>query len=435
MPGMRINQRFLGLEELEDRIALSATPPSVVDVAISSTGWSSEFIDYLETNALGTGGYRIPHGSSQATDLPWDNINQIRIEFSEDVYVDSADLHLSGVNEATFSISDFEYVPEERTAIWTFEDALESDRYVIDLDADGVDPVTNLAGVTLDGDWANGVSTGLSGDGSAGGDFEFSFNVLQGDVLGLGIVEYNSLLSVYGRIGADTADPLYLHTADLDGTGLVESAEWLRVYDHLFETLPSGDPIGLTNDAPTTTGIGPVQILDDTVDEVFSLYDAFDDAETADADLSFAIVGNSDPTLFDSVTINTATGELVINTAAGATGRAEILLEATDEAGQTVVTTETVDVNRQNTPPSLTATATDAGFGAWTIEGWVTDPDDELDPLFVVLDSNYFVERVSVAADGYFSFTTLVGPGQIDLVRLFVKDASSTSNNVWVEIG
>lgn len=43
--------------------------------------------------------------------------------------------------------------------------------------------VTNLSGAILDGEWANGVSSRISGNGLAGGDFSFRMFVLPGDVV------------------------------------------------------------------------------------------------------------------------------------------------------------------------------------------------------------------------------------------------------------
>ncbi len=99
-------------ESLEERIALTAAP-TVTNVSVGSTQWSSAFTDYLTTQGLGAGAFSIPVGSTaQTTTLPWNNLNQIRITFSEDVDVDKADLNVSGKLFANYSFSGFKYTPE-----------------------------------------------------------------------------------------------------------------------------------------------------------------------------------------------------------------------------------------------------------------------------------------------------------------------------------
>ena len=104
--------RCFHFENLERRDLLSVTPPSVTDVTVSSTDWSSSFFDYLQANSLGSEGYSIPTGSTaQSLPLPWNNVNQIKITFSEDVNVDAADFSLSGVNNVAFTVNSFFTTP------------------------------------------------------------------------------------------------------------------------------------------------------------------------------------------------------------------------------------------------------------------------------------------------------------------------------------
>src|SRR5688572_9680317 len=112
--------RRFRFEQLERREVLSAVPPTVVDVEVASSQWSSDFISFLQENGLGGQGYSIPVGSaSQSCSLTWTGIDKIIIEFSQDVYVDAEDLSLSGINTTAFAFSDFEYHPEARVSIWT----------------------------------------------------------------------------------------------------------------------------------------------------------------------------------------------------------------------------------------------------------------------------------------------------------------------------
>jgi hypothetical protein len=154
----------------------------VTNVLVRGTGWTSGVPYY--------NGYSIPVGSElQLTTLPWANIDQIKVVFSEDVVIDKADLMLSGVNITTYNVSGgtFSYDAGAFTAAWTLPQAIGVDKLMVRLNADGADPVHDIAGNRLDGEWTNPPSTTPppstypSGNGVAGGDFLFRFNVLPGD--------------------------------------------------------------------------------------------------------------------------------------------------------------------------------------------------------------------------------------------------------------
>ena len=185
LSGYRIgNRRLRGrfFEQLERRDMLSGNAPKVVDIEVAGTAWSSAFVGYLQSHGLGTNGYSIPQGSSaQSTSLTWTNINQIILTFDKDVIVKAADLSISGMNSTTYGFSDFHYDPQKYVATWTLNAAIYKDRLRLDLDANGADPVRDLSGNVLDGEWTNNSST-VSGNGTAGGDFQFNFNVLPTDV-------------------------------------------------------------------------------------------------------------------------------------------------------------------------------------------------------------------------------------------------------------
>jgi hypothetical protein len=102
---------------------------------------------------LGTGGYAIPVDSGvQLKPLPWMNIDQVKVVFSEDVVIDSSDLVLAGVNAATYAVSSFNHAPATFTATWTLSAAIGADKLLIALNADGPDPIRDAAGNALDGE-------------------------------------------------------------------------------------------------------------------------------------------------------------------------------------------------------------------------------------------------------------------------------------------
>ena len=110
-------RRSLRIESLETRNMLSHPAVTAVNVAGSN---ATSFVSYLQSSGLGVGGYAIPVGSTaQLKTLPWANIDQIRITFSENVAVREEDLSVSGVNTTAYAFSGFSYDPASYTATWT----------------------------------------------------------------------------------------------------------------------------------------------------------------------------------------------------------------------------------------------------------------------------------------------------------------------------
>ncbi|NNJ97675.1 MAG: DUF4347 domain-containing protein [Gammaproteobacteria bacterium] len=108
-----------------------------------------------------------------------------------------------------------------------------------------------------------------------------------------------------------------------------------------------------TNDAPTANGIADITVDEDAAATTIDLNAAFADPDNLDAELSYAIVGNSQIGLFTSTGIDAATGRLTLDYAADMNGAAQISIRATDPAGQSVDTLFTVTVNPVNDMPVL----------------------------------------------------------------------------------
>ncbi len=392
---------------------MSAGPPTVVDLHVASTAWTTAFTDYLQSHGLGDEGFRIPLGSSaQTKSLPWLNINQVILEFSEDADVQAADLSLSGVSATAFPLADFSYVithdGESSTfvATWTFAAALSKNTYQIDLDGNGIDPVTDVDGNVLDGDWTNNSDTMPSGNGSAGGDFAFLFKVMPGDGNQNNGVEYADYYAATSRQGLTTTSSNYNAFVDIDGSGSHTQGDSQAVYSRLWSTYQSGSPAGVSNDAPTSAGGASVEITNAAIDVVLSLWDAFADAETADNQLNYQVISNSNAALFDSTSINSATGSLVLNAAAGASGVSEITVRATDAAGLSVVETFHIHVNHANQRPTLDFEVMPVGYRTWLFVGNVYD-DDDVEGLIVTFSGATPI-RATVAADGSFEFAIIL---------------------------
>ncbi|MEL7331648.1 MAG: DUF4347 domain-containing protein, partial [Cyanobacteria bacterium J06560_2] len=85
-----------------------------------------------------------------------------------------------------------------------------------------------------------------------------------------------------------------------------------------------------SNTAPVTSGINNVTVTEGAPDTVISLFDAFADAESTDAQLTYSVTNNSTPGLFDAVAIDPITGELTLDYAATGRGSSNITINAAD---------------------------------------------------------------------------------------------------------
>ena len=95
---------------------------------------------------------------------------------------------------------------------------------------------------------------------------------------------------------------------------------------------------------PTATGIPDIVTTEDAPDSAIYLDNSFYDLEDTAAGLSYSIVGNTNPSLFASLSIDPFTRYLTLDYAADTHGIAEITLRATDTGGFSVETTFTVTV-------------------------------------------------------------------------------------------
>ena len=114
--------------------------------------------------------------------------------------VTQSSLTLLDSENNTIASTSFSYNSITFIATWQFP-TLAADKYLINLSAAAV---SDAQGTPLDGDWTTSVSTFAvgSGDGTPGGDFNFFFDVLPGDVNSNGLVSNSDLLSLKTSIGA-----------------------------------------------------------------------------------------------------------------------------------------------------------------------------------------------------------------------------------------
>jgi hypothetical protein len=213
----------------------SATlPPKVIQVLVDGTAWSTAFLNSLKAAGQGNGsGFNVPAGPTQLNSLPWSNVNQIQIAFSEAVTVSQASLTLTGSGVA-LPTSGFSYNATTFVATWTLASPIARSQVTINLHATGTSAVKDSGGRALDGEWTNGTSTYPSGNGTAGGDFNFALNVLPGDINGDGIVNSQDLALVSS--GWLSSGP----TGDDNGDGIVNSQDLALVSSQWLTVLPAG---------------------------------------------------------------------------------------------------------------------------------------------------------------------------------------------------
>ena len=229
--------------EVEDYTVSIDEAPRVTNVWVSSQNWDSSFLTYLQTSGVGdaTHGYAIPVGSSdQLKPLPWFHIDEVAIQFNEDVDVEEGDLGLMGVTVQQYGYADsgFSYDDEDYVATWTLDQLIDQpNKLLIDLGG-----VTDTASIALDGEWTDEASTYPSGDGTPGGDFQFRFNVLPGDADQSWWVTGPDWGRIRLQLGKLPGDPGYSILYDVDGSGWITGPDWGRARSRLGDQLPTGEP-------------------------------------------------------------------------------------------------------------------------------------------------------------------------------------------------
>jgi hypothetical protein len=208
------------------------------------------------------------------------------------------------------------------------------------------------------------------------------------------------------QLGDSTTASGYRPLSDIDGSGAITSEDLSLIDSHSGQSLPVGTLVGVFNDAPATTGGSAVNIDNAAVDVAISLFDSFQDAETPDSQLRYQIISVSNPSLFDSTSIDMSAGALVLNAAARASGCSKIVVKATDDSGQSVFATFVADVAYANQAPLLDFWVEPEGANTFRVQGFVLD-DDDVEGLFVQF-WGAFNMRATVQANGWFEFDIIL---------------------------
>jgi hypothetical protein len=135
------------------------------------------------------------------------------------------------------------------------------------------------------------------------------------------------------------------------------------------------------------------------------------------------------------VSVNSSTSELVLNSVSALSGRARIVVRATDAGGLTVDSTITVDVNRANEAPQIQNYCIGSmGFGLFLVSGDVIDGDDDISNFIVDL-WNVFEIRAAVDETGHFEFAIEIPNNTWGIEYAITRDPhGDVSDTHWDEI-
>jgi murein DD-endopeptidase MepM/ murein hydrolase activator NlpD len=242
-------------------VVAPAPPPAVTRVYVSGTAWQPEFTGFLAGHSVGSDefGFAIPTGAAQVDELPWANLDQVSITFSQNVRIDADDLVVRGVSGGTYldggtaanDVATFTYDAVTRTARWRLPpgQVFGNDGITLELQADAPGGVRNAFDTPLDGEWINPTTSSPtgdafpSGDGTAGGNFVFRLNVLPGDADRSGTVLADDFSGVKRRFFSSTSDPgsgdaAYSIFHDMNGSGAILADDFSEVKRRLFTALP-----------------------------------------------------------------------------------------------------------------------------------------------------------------------------------------------------
>ncbi len=216
--------------------ATDTVAPRILDVKIRSQAWDSSFLQRVDVG--GGLGFSMKSLLQQQNSLPWRNIDQILIQFDEDVGAsfDISDVAIVGVQVPNYSgLISVEYDRIRFIASLKIASPFGVDKLQVVIS----DTVTDADGNRLDGEWVNNGSQQRSGDGNPGGIFSYRINVLPGDISGDGVVLGNDItLSVLAR-NKSVVNPDFNPLTDLDGSGTSTQQELEFVVSQRSKSLPT----------------------------------------------------------------------------------------------------------------------------------------------------------------------------------------------------
>jgi subtilisin-like proprotein convertase family protein len=188
-------------------------------LAVSSSQWSGPFLGALAAQGLGNSGFDVPGGTvDQFNPLPWTNIDQISVRFSQPVTAGPGSISVRGTNSGTIPVQNFTYDSSTNTGAWTLSQSIGTDRILVDLSA--IPESFDLRGLDS-------------------GPEQFRLNVLAGDVNRNARATIADAVAVRNRVGTSVGNVNYSVLHDLDGSGTIDVADRTLALLNVFATLPA----------------------------------------------------------------------------------------------------------------------------------------------------------------------------------------------------
>jgi hypothetical protein len=203
----------------------SPTGPRVKSVVVWGSAWSETIRNAFLAAGSPAKGYEIRSGTAQLAPLPWTNLDRVSLVFDRDVTIDAGALSAVPLQPGNYTASSLpSYDPATFTATWSLLSVISAGQVLLSLS----DSKVRTANLALDGEWANGWPAEFSGNGTPGGAFLFSFNVLPGDSNQDGRVDGGDLQRVIAAAFSTPASAQFAATSDLDGSGIVNVVDAIQ---------------------------------------------------------------------------------------------------------------------------------------------------------------------------------------------------------------
>jgi hypothetical protein len=247
----------------------AGTPVKVTGVYAKGSAWNAAYLGLSVFTTVGSDalGWAMVDGANQtaaSSSLTWSNVDTISLQFNQPISLPAAAALaiVLGDNQGDQTItpsSSPTLLAGGTIAQWTVP-ALGNGKYVISVASSGI---SDAGGTTvLDGDWTSGASTFAqgSGDGTAGGTFNFFFNVLVADVNGSGVVNNTDTTSVRNQLFAAVSAANF--RSDFNGSNSINNTDVTALRNKLFGALASyqsptaPDAVLPSITSPSVTAVG-----------------------------------------------------------------------------------------------------------------------------------------------------------------------------------
>jgi hypothetical protein len=224
--------QFPDVSEFSPPVAVPGTvPPRVSDVYVNGGAWSETFRQYVGNSDRGLTafGAQLPAQNTTPAAVPWIGVDRISLRFEQQIALANATFTLTGVKRVNYPIGQFSYDQSARVATWALTTPIVAgDRLTLTLDG----AVAAFDGVPLDGDY----------NGTGGGAYRRTFNILPGDVDRTGnVVNAGDLVVVRNHVGQNasadgTATSNYDPFIDLNTDATINASDLVLVRNRVGQT-------------------------------------------------------------------------------------------------------------------------------------------------------------------------------------------------------